>query len=140
MRKSLELESLSLDETVALLRVRNEEDRKLILKTANDVKKKIYGDRIVLTAPLHVDNHCASDCLYCAFRPASDQVRRARLDAKELREAGKKLMSQGHKRIVLVSGQTEKPDMDYFANAIDILSRLFDASGKYVASISISAR
>lgn len=130
LQKSLSLEPLGLDETVALLRVRDDEAKKLVLKTANEVKKKVYGDRIVLTAPLHVDNHCANDCLYCAYRAGDNQVRRAKLSQKELRDAGRKLILQGHKRIILVSGQSEKPDMEYFAEAIEILSRLFDASGE----------
>ena len=130
LAKSLSLECLGLDEIVALLRVRDKEDKDLVLSTANKVKQKVYGDRIVLTAPLHADNHCASGCRYCAYRSGNGEIKRKRLDMAELREAGRKLMLQGHKRLVLVSGQTVAEDIDYFAEAINVLSRLFDATGE----------
>lgn len=128
--KSLALESLGLDEIVALLRVRDENDRKLILATADLVKQKVYGDRIVITAPLHIDNHCASECLYCAYRKSNGEIRRKRLDQKELREAGRKLIRQGHKRLILVSGQAGQTDVEYCGEAISALMRLFDGGGE----------
>ncbi len=128
--KSLSLEPLSQDEIVALLRVKKEEDKKNVLKAANRVKQKVYGDRIVLTAPLHVDNHCASDCLYCAYKSSNDEIARKKLSISEIREAGNKLLNQGHKRLVLVSGQTEKPDIPYLVEAIESLFRLYNNTGE----------
>lgn len=128
--KSLALEPLGPDEIVALLRVRKPENKKLLLATADLVKQKVYGDRIVLTAPLHVDNHCDNECLYCAFRKDNNQVARKKLSPAELREAGKKLIQQGHKRIVLVSGQKAKADMPWYAEAVEALYRIFDGTGE----------
>lgn len=130
INKSLDLEPLSQDEIVALLRVKKDEDRKNIINAANKVKQKVYGDRIVLTAPLHVDNHCASDCLYCAYKTSNNEVARKKLSLSEIREAGNKLLNQGHKRLVLVSGQTEKPDIPYFAEALNALFRLYNSTGE----------
>lgn len=128
--KSLSLEALSQDEIVALLRVQNKDDKNFIIDTANKVKQKVYGDRIVLTAPLHIDNHCASDCLYCAYKSSNLEIARKKLSMTEIREAGKKLLNQGHKRLVLTSGQTENPDIPYFTEAIEALFRLFDGTGE----------
>lgn len=128
--KSLALEPLGLDEITALLRVRNKEDRIRILGTADLVKQKVYGDRIVLTAPLHIDNHCASECVYCAYRAGNDKIQRKRLNPTELREAGKKLIRQGHKRIVLVSGQATQAGVEYYAEAINILHKMFETPGE----------
>ncbi|MDP2876683.1 MAG: hypothetical protein Q8O00_10900, partial [Holophaga sp.] len=36
--------------------------------TAKKVKEEIYGNRIVLFAPLYVSNLCGNECVYCAFR------------------------------------------------------------------------
>lgn len=130
LAKSFSLETLSLDEIVALLRVREKADKDLIISAANKVKQKVYGDRIVITAPLHADNHCASGCLYCAYRSGNAEIKRKRLDKRELREAGKKLMLQGHKRLILTSGQTTDEDIEYFVEAINVLSRLFDSTGE----------
>lgn len=128
--KSLALEPLGPDEIVALLRVRKPEDMKLIFGTADLVKQKVYGDRIVLTAPLHISNTCASECRYCASRKGNTAIQRKRLDQAELREAARKLIRQGHKRVVLVSGQSTSADVEYWAEAVDALHRLFDGMGE----------
>lgn len=128
--KSLALEPLSFDEITALCRTDSEEGIKLILKTANEVKQKVYGDRIVLTAPLHLSNHCASNCLYCSAHVDNPKIRRKRLDLAEIREAGRKLIRQGHKRIILTSGQMEKLDLPYYTDAINALFRLFEGPGE----------
>lgn len=130
LEKSMALEPLGLDEITALLRVRNRTDLSRILATADLVKQKVYGDRIVLTAPLHIDNHCASECVYCAYRKGNDKIQRKRLAPPELREAGRKLIRQGHKRIVLVSGQATDDSAAYCAEAIGALERLFEGSGE----------
>lgn len=128
--KSLALEPLGLDEIVALLRARKREDALRILATADLVKQKVYGDRIVLTAPLHVDNHCANECLYCAFHAGNGQVQRKRLNPEELREATLKLIRQGQKRLVLVSGQEINPDVEYLAEAAEAIFHVADGSGE----------
>lgn len=130
LAKSLELEPLGPDEVVALMRVRDPEDRKLVIGTADLVKQKVYGDRIVLTAPLHVSSLCDSECLYCAYRKGNSRVRRKRLEPNEVREAGLKLIRQGHKRIALTSGQATKEDVEYYAEAVHALRGLFDGSGE----------
>ena len=130
LAKSEELVTLDTDEIVALLRVRDKDNRKLLRMAANRVKQKVYGDRIVLTAPLHVSNHCANDCQYCAYHKGNEKIARKKLTINEIRDGGKRLIRQGQKRIVLVSGQTEKVEVNYFAEAIDALSRLYDGTGE----------
>ena len=46
--KSLALKSLTIQEATALMRVTDPEDIALMMKTADAVKQKAYGDRIVL--------------------------------------------------------------------------------------------
>lgn len=130
LAKSLALEPLGLDEITALLRVRDQNDLIRIIGTADIVKQRVYGDRIVLTAPLHIDNHCASECVYCAFRSGNDKIQRKRLNPDELREGARKLIRQGHKRIVLVSGQATQAGVEYYAEAVEAIFRLSEGSGE----------
>lgn len=128
--KSAALEPLGPDEIVALARASKKEHLALIFGAADLVKQKVYGDRIVLTAPLHLDDLCASDCLYCSSRKSNGQVQRKRLNPDETREAVRKLIRQGHKRLILVCGQSEKPDVDYLAEAIGAILRLKEGPGE----------
>lgn len=47
-----------------------------IYDTAFKIKERIYGNRIVLFAPLYLANYCINDCQYCAFRVKNDGIER----------------------------------------------------------------
>lgn len=137
LNKSLELQPLSMAETVALMRVQDGVGVGRIMAAADEVKQKVYGDRIVLSAPLHISNHCGSECLYCANRKSNKAVERKYMTSPEMREAALKLIRQGHKRIFLVSGQLPNADIEYLAEAISILYTAFDGVGE-VHSVNVN--
>jgi len=76
-----------------------------IFLTAKEVKKGIYGDRIVLFAPLYVTNRCVNNCLYCGFRKDNRETKRKTLSLEEIEEQVKILEGMGHKRLLLVFGE-----------------------------------
>jgi 2-iminoacetate synthase len=90
-----------------------------LFETAKEVKEAIYGKRIVLFAPLYISNLCANECLYCAFRVRNrDLVRRA-LTQEEIAHEVRWLEEQGHKRILLVAGESyPKEGFDYVLESI----------------------
>ena len=61
---------LSLEEAALLLNVdaNDTEAMKPIFETAFQIKNRIYGNRVVLFAPLYIANWCVNSCTYCAFR------------------------------------------------------------------------
>ena len=61
LNKSLELQPLTMEETVALMRVQDGLGIGRIMAVADEVKQKVYGDRIVLSAPLHISNVALRD-------------------------------------------------------------------------------
>ena len=86
---------------------------------AREVKNEIYGNRLVLFAPLYVSNLCANECLYCAFRVRNKELLRRALTPEEIANETRILIEQGHKRILLVSGESyPKEGFDYVLNAI----------------------
>ena len=87
--------------------------------TARWVKDQLYGNRIVLFAPLYVSNLCANECLYCAFRASNRDLPRRALGRDEIAAEVGHLLGQGHKRVVLVAGEAyPKEGLDYILNAI----------------------
>lgn len=73
---------------------------------AREVKERIYGRRLVLFAPLYISNLCGNECLYCAFRARNTAVRRRALTQAEIARETRLLVEQGHKRILLVAGES----------------------------------
>ena len=46
----------------------------MINDTAFAIKNRIYGNRIVLFAPLYIANYCVNSCTYCAFRAGNKKL------------------------------------------------------------------
>ncbi len=130
LEKSLALQPLGLAEVAALLRVESKDGLRDIFETADKVKQKVYGDRIVLTAPLHLSNHCGSECLYCANRRGNTLIERKYMTPPEMREAALHLVRQGHKRVILVSGQLPNADVEYLAEAVSVMYTVYDDLGE----------
>ena len=65
--KSLAKQDLDVAEAAVLLRAGSPELIEEIFDAAHRLKQEIYGNRIVLFAPLYVGNKCVNDCYYCGF-------------------------------------------------------------------------
>jgi 2-iminoacetate synthase len=119
--KSLDKQPLDVEETAVLLRVESSELRAEVLGGARELKERVYGNRIVLFAPLYVGNHCVNDCAYCGFRRHNPAVLRRTLSTEELRRQATALENQGHKRLIVVFGEHPRYDADFIATAVRTL-------------------
>lgn len=122
LKKSRSLKRLLLEETATLLSVEDPRILKKIFDAATYVKKEIYGNRIVLFAPLYISNYCANACLYCAFKSDNPELKRKFLTADEIRSQVGWLLKRGHKRILLVAGESGVPGksaIDYYVEAVN---------------------
>lgn len=122
LTKSRDLKRLSLEEVATLIRVQDPALIQKIFDTADAVKNAIYGNRIVFFAPLYISNYCKNDCQYCAFKSSNKIVRHA-LTHDELVSETEILLKQGHKRILMVAGESypNADGLDYILNAIDTI-------------------
>lgn len=98
-------QGLSLEEVSVLIHTTDPELVGEIFNTAKEVKRAIYGDRIVLFAPLYITNKCVNNCLYCGFRRDNKEIIRKTLSLDEIEEQVKILEGMGHKRLLLVFGE-----------------------------------
>jgi len=105
LAKARQLQGIDFSEAARLLLLENEEDLTALHQAAFYVKNEIYGKRLVLFAPLYVSNLCNNECLYCAFRKSNDRITRRTLSQDEIRRETELLVDQGHKRVLLVSGE-----------------------------------
>lgn len=118
LNKARELNGLSLEEVALLLRVVSHEEIQKIMEVAHYVKEAIYGKRLVLFAPVYTGNVCINNCLYCAFRRDNKSIVRKVLDMSEIEEETRILLREGHKRILLICGESPRNDIDYICEAI----------------------
>ena len=118
LAKARSLAGLELSEAAALLEVRDPAAREHVWEAAREVKRAIYGPRMVLFAPLYASNECTNNCLYCAFRADNTELARRTLTMEEIARETRAIEDLGHKRILLVAGQTPKTDARYAADAV----------------------
>ena len=119
IQKSKEAKGLTLRESAALLNISDPEIAEELFHTAREVKEKIYGNRLVLFAPLYITNLCVNNCLYCAFRKDNKELTRKTLTLDEIKSETEFLVKQGHKRVLLVCGEhPKKSSMEFIGEAI----------------------
>ncbi len=122
LQKSLEIESLTEEETAVLTRVQDPDLLATMEATALKVKKKVYDNRIVTFAPLYLNNICVNNCLYCGFRTANQQVDRKILSSRQIRDETRVLAGEiGHKRLIVVYGEAPETDIDYMEESIETI-------------------
>ncbi len=116
--KSLNKERLTLEETAILVNAREPELIEKIKEGARKLKKEVYGDRIVLFAPLYVGNYCINNCKYCGFKVSNKNARRKTLSKEELIQNIEALEDNGQKRLILVFGEHPSYSPAYIAEAV----------------------
>jgi len=118
LAKAREMKGLDLDDVAALMALDDAELTGELFATARFVKEEIYGRRMVFFAPMYITNHCANECLYCAFRASNDGLVRHALSRDEIVRETEILVDQGHKRVLLVAGESYPGGLDYVLEAI----------------------
>ena len=118
--KSLSKQRLTLEETAVLLKAEDEVSIQTIKEGAKRLKEEIYGNRIVLFAPLYVGNKCTNDCRYCGFRRSNKaQVRKTLLRDELVREV-EALEESGQKRLILVFGEHPEYSPEFIAETVRV--------------------
>jgi len=116
--KSMAKEALSVAETADLLLADSPELIEEIFAAARELKKNVYGNRIVLFAPLYIGNKCVNDCSYCAFKRSNTYAIRRTLTEDEIRQQVVSLENNGHKRLILVFGEHQAYDAEFIAQSV----------------------
>ncbi len=116
--KSLAKQALSAEETAELLNADDPELVEEIFAAARALKESVYGNRIVLFAPLYIGNKCLNDCLYCGFRRSNADAARVTLTRSEIVSQVEALENKGHKRLILVFGEHQDYGADFIAESV----------------------
>ena len=136
--KSLEKNRLTLEETTVLI---NADDPVLIEEIkagAKELKKRIYGNRIVLFAPLYIGNHCVNNCKYCGFKASNNFAIRRKLTDEEIIREVEALEDNGQKRIILVYGEHPMYNAEYIAHTTRLVYGVKKGNGE-IRRVNINA-
>lgn len=119
--KSLRIERLEPWETATLLNVENPDIWEEMYAAGLAVKRKVYDNRIVFFAPLYCSNLCVNNCAYCGFRSDNKDEKRRILSMDEVLQETEAVISEGHKRMIVVYGEHPRSDAEYIARTIETI-------------------
>ncbi len=136
--RSLDKEPLTVEETATLLRVENPDLLEELFSAARKLKQDVYGNRIVLFAPLYIGNYCENDCKYCGFRRSNPEAVRRTLSLSEIIEQVQALENQGHKRLILVFGEHRSYDPEFIADTVRTIYAVRKGHGE-IRRVNINA-
>lgn len=114
-------EGLNHQDIAKLLHVKDQALLDRMYAIAGQMKRDIYGNRIVVFAPLYISNYCVNNCTYCGYKLDNDFPRR-KLTREEIQQEVITLEKMGHKRLALEVGEDPvNCDIDYVLDAIDAI-------------------
>jgi 2-iminoacetate synthase len=118
LNRANNLNGLSLNDVASLLVTEDPVQIRKMMDCAHRVKEEIYGKRLVLFAPIYTGNVCDNNCTYCAFRKNNTTLKRKILTMSEIEREVRALLREGHKRILLICGESAQNGTDYMCEAI----------------------
>ena len=136
--KSLDKQRLTLEETAVLVNTTDPELIEEIKSGARELKERVYGNRIVLFAPLYVGNRCSNNCKYCGFRASNINALRKTLTDDELVKEVEALEDNGQKRLILVYGEHKEYSAEYIAHTVKLVYGVKKGQGE-IRRVNINA-
>ena len=115
-------------EAAVLIEVRDKEMEERMYAIARRLKERIYGNRIVMFAPLYLSNHCVNGCVYCPYHAQNKRIPRRRLTQEEIRREVIALQDMGHKRLALETG--EHPKMSPIEYVLESIQTIYSIRHK----------
>ena len=101
-----------------------------IFTLAREIKSHIYGNRIVMFAPLYLSNYCINGCVYCPYHAKNRTIPRRKLTQEEIRREVIALQDMGHKRLALETGEHPiKNPIEYVLESIDTIYSIHHKNG-----------
>jgi 2-iminoacetate synthase len=136
--KSLDKQRLSMEETAVLINSSGTGLVDEIKNGARELKEKVYGNRIVLFAPLYVGNRCINNCQYCGFSVSNADAIRKTLNDEEIIKEVEALQDNGQKRLILVYGEHPDYSPEYIAHTVRIVYGVKKGRGE-IRRVNINA-
>lgn len=130
LKKAEEYKGVSHREAAVLLECELEDLNERMEKLAKAIKDKLYGNRIVMFAPLYLSNYCVNGCVYCPYHRQNTHIRRKKLTQEEIKREVIALQDMGHKRLALETGEDPiNNPIEYILESIDTIYSIKHKNG-----------
>lgn len=130
LKRAAVCKGISHREAAVLLECEDEELNKQMKSLAKEIKQKIYGNRIVMFAPLYLSNYCINSCVYCPYHVKNKHICRKKLTQEQVKAETIALQDMGHKRLALEAGEDPVNNpLEYILECIDTIYSIKHKNG-----------
>ena len=130
LAKAKKAQGISHREAAILLLNDDDQVTQEMKNIARSIKKKFYGNRIVLFAPLYLSNYCINHCVYCPYHAKNKNIVRKKLSQEDIRQEVIALQDMGHKRLALEAGEDPVNNpLDYILESIETIYSIKHKNG-----------
>ena len=130
LQKAAEGKGVTHREAAVLLECELEDLNQRMFTLAKQIKEKIYGNRIVMFAPLYLSNYCINGCVYCPYHQKNKTIPRRKLTQEEIRREVIALQDMGHKRLALEAGEDPRNNpIEYILESIKTIYSVHHKNG-----------
>ena len=136
--KSLDKQRLTLEEVAVLINTTDADLVEKIKEGARTLKERVYGNRIVLFAPLYIGNYCMNNCRYCGFRSSNKEAVRVTLSDDAIVKEVEALEDDGQKRLILVYGEHRTYSPEFIAHTTRLVYSVKHGNGE-IRRVNINA-
>lgn len=126
--KAAEGKGIDHREAAILLECEDPEIQQRMFDIAKEIKQKLYGNRIVMFAPLYLSNYCINGCTYCPYHAKNKTIHRRKLTQEEIVKEVIALQDMGHKRLALEMG--EHPTLNSMEYLLESISTIYGIKHK----------
>lgn len=105
LSKAASQKGLTYKEAAVLLECDQHDVMERVYSLASTIKRKLYGNRIVMFAPLYLSNYCVNGCTYCPYHQENSTIARKQLTQEQIVNEVIALQDMGHKRLALETGE-----------------------------------
>jgi 2-iminoacetate synthase len=138
IHKALSKQRLSLADTAILVQTTDPILVEEIKEGARELKRRVYGNRMVLFAPLYLGNLCQNNCLYCGFRSSNREQQRVTLTKEQIIKEVEALEAVGQKRLVLSLGEHKTYDASFIADCVKTVYSVKKGNGE-IRRVNVNA-
>lgn len=97
-----------------------------IFSKADEMRRKIYGNKVYIRGLIEFTNYCKNDCFYCGLRKSNQNVKRYRLSKEQIIDCCKRGYNLGFRTFVLQGGEDGFFSDDVLCDIVSSIKKLFD--------------
>ena len=105
IRKLCRDRRLTTAEYERLIRERNGDSARELRRLADQTRRAVYGNRVLIRGAVELSSICKNDCLYCIQRRSNKACDRYRLRPREIFDCFEEGYGQGHRSFLLRGGE-----------------------------------